>query len=171
MTRQAGPMTKYDIRVYYRPDSFDVVAQHRDLTAREIDILNLAGGWGIYVYDDSIPAVGMVSATKAVYAGNFVMQASSQTSPKFRRMGVATKLYAEASRIAQEEYGIPLASDLSRSEAAENFWQKQVRVGLADKIKLLPEEQYHGVSDVYVMKIPMVDQHQVARLRYVKEKP
>lgn len=51
--------------------------------------------------------------------------------PAFRRRGVATRLYERGAREACKRFGKPLASDETRTEAAEAFWRKQAAKGRA----------------------------------------
>jgi len=51
--------------------------------------------------------------------------------PKLQRKGVATQMYELAAQTAAKEFGLPLRSDISRTEGAEFFWQKQVEKGRA----------------------------------------
>lgn len=51
--------------------------------------------------------------------------------PKLQRKGVATRMYELASQRAAEEFGLPLRSDIARTQGPEFFWQKQVAKGRA----------------------------------------
>lgn len=51
--------------------------------------------------------------------------------PKLQRKGVATRMYELAAQTAAREFKLPLRSDVSRTEGAEFFWQKQVEKGRA----------------------------------------
>lgn len=55
--------------------------------------------------------------------------------PAMRRRGIATRLYQEAARIAEERFGHPLHSDVDRSGPDDAFWQKQVREGRAECVR------------------------------------
>ena len=55
--------------------------------------------------------------------------------PAMRRRGIATLLYQEAARLAEERFGHPLHSDVDRSGSDDAFWQKQVRGGRAECIR------------------------------------
>jgi hypothetical protein len=52
-----------------------------------------------------------------------------------RRRGIATLLYQEAARLAEDRFGHPLHSDIDRSGSDDAFWQKQVRAGLAECVR------------------------------------
>lgn len=52
--------------------------------------------------------------------------------PAVRRRGIATLLYQEAARLAEDRFGHPLHSDVDRSGSDDAFWQKQVREGRAE---------------------------------------
>lgn len=55
--------------------------------------------------------------------------------PAMRRRGIATLLYQEAARIAEDRFGHPLHSDVDRSGPDDVFWQRQVREGRAKCIR------------------------------------
>lgn len=55
--------------------------------------------------------------------------------PAVRRRGVATLLYQEAARLAEDRFGHPLHSDVDRSGSDDAFWQKQVRGGRAECVR------------------------------------
>lgn len=69
-------------------------------------------------------ACGRISA---LIMPKYVWLVRSDTEPAFRRMGVATSMYTALAQASCREAGVPLASDASRSPAAEAFWQKQVK--------------------------------------------
>jgi GNAT superfamily N-acetyltransferase len=55
--------------------------------------------------------------------------------PAVRRRGVATLLYQEAARLAEERFDHPLHSDVDRSGSDDAFWQKQTREGRAECVR------------------------------------
>lgn len=56
-------------------------------------------------------------------------------TPAMRRRGIATLLYQEAARVAEDRFGHPLHSDVDRSGSDDAFWQKQVRAGRAECVQ------------------------------------
>jgi len=54
--------------------------------------------------------------------------------PAYRRHGVATLLYEEASHLAWEWYRMPLVSDYSMTAGSTGFWEKQWKLGRARRI-------------------------------------
>jgi hypothetical protein len=59
---------------------------------------------------------------------------SEVVSEKIRR-GFGTKMYEAAAQLACRKYGLPLASDTTRSDMADGFWWKQWKKGRAEKRK------------------------------------
>ncbi len=77
----------------------------------------------------------------------------------FARQGIATLMYEEAAKIA-EQHGLPLVSDTTRFPGAEAFWTKQVAKGRAEVVQL--EDGQHpnqllGAPQVYRLNYPPPD--------------
>ena len=90
---------------------------------RELQILahvdgKEAGYLDLQLTPQGIPYPSMVSVT-----------------PAMRRRGIATLLYQEAARVAEDRFGHSLHSDVDRSGSDDAFWQKQVRAGLAECVQ------------------------------------
>jgi len=97
----------------------ELTIDDRNLPWRELQIRaqmgeREVGSLDIQTDEAGIPFVSMVSVSSDV-----------------ARRGVATRLYQEAVRIANERYGRELHSDVERSGPTDMFWQKEVRKGNA----------------------------------------
>ncbi len=66
-------------------------------------------------------------------AVEYIRAAGSSAQEPVRGGRVGTRMYEAAARIACEEYGSPLASGFSRTDAAESFWFKQKQKGRAEE--------------------------------------
>lgn len=75
--------------------------------------------------------------------GGVMMVRRIDVVPGSRRQRIGTSLYERAAKVACKEYGIPLASDTSRSAMADGFWKKQEAKGRAVRI-----------NDRYVLTCP-----------------
>jgi GNAT superfamily N-acetyltransferase len=79
--------------------------------------------------------------------GGVMMVRRIDVVPGSRRQRIGTNLYERAAKVACKEYGIPLASDTSRSAMADGFWKKQEANGRARHV-----DSSHG--DYYVLSCP-----------------
>ena len=80
-------------------------------------------------------------------------------------LGIGTKLYEAAARVACRRFRLPLASDTARSSFSEGFWQKQVRKGRASCLATATREDvtsrnWHTIAQ----------RHGIKRLGYPERK-
>jgi GNAT superfamily N-acetyltransferase len=60
--------------------------------------------------------------------------------PSMQRCGLGTRLYEKAAKIACEEAGVGLQSDIERTTASQGFWNKQVAKGRAHCVEPASDE-------------------------------
>ena len=150
-TAKAATLPPHRIVVHSdkRAGILEVIAQHRALTDKERRALRNAD----YFFANEMPVLGYLQAEKHHYNGKaYMVVGSIQTDAKYRRCGVAMKLYKAAAKASKRIFGLLLASDQRRFGGSEYIWRKFVDKGLAQKIKLTSadDELDHG-DDAYVM--------------------
>jgi len=105
------------------------------------------------IADDGGNDIGLVCAAVPGRRKAFAVF-STEIDASYRKQGIATKLYEMAAKEACKR-GMPLHSDVLRSEMIEPFWAKQARKKRARLVKYKRKIAGHEVTgDYYALRCP-----------------